>query len=195
MAGIIRHNSLDMEYDEDRVQNLVERARGGEHQAITALFELLSDRIFRYIRLRVSEKETAEDLTQTVFVEMLQSLRRYKGRTDAKFSTWLFQIARFRLIDHYRRQRPLQSIDETPESAHPGMVVDPEELPHTDDRVDAALRQLPEKWQTLLHLRFREDLTTREISRVLRTSELNVRVMQHRALRALRALLNEERKL
>jgi len=176
-----------MEYVEEEIQDLVRRAQEGDQDAVAALFECLSTRIYRYLRLRVSNQEIAEDLTQTVFVEMLQALKRYKRESRTKFSTWLFQIARFRLIDHYRKERPSIPIEDVPERAHPNLTVAPQEI--DAGLVDKAIRRLPEKFQTVLHLRFREDLDPSEIATVLGTSTINVRVIQHRALKALRAIL------
>lgn len=176
-----------MEYDEEEIQEFVRRAQQGDRDAMAALFDRLSDRIYRYLRFRVRDQEIAEDLTQTVFVEMLQALQRYKRESRTKFSTWLFQIARFRLIDHYRRERPSVTIEDVPERTHPNLSVSP---PETDaGTIDKAMQKLPEKFQTVLHLRFREDLDPSEIAAILETTTINVRVIQHRALRALRRIL------
>lgn len=177
-----------MEASEEAIQECVQKARAGDQEAIAELFRRFSDRIYRYLRLRVSDEATAEDLTQTVFVEMLSSLTRYKTLPEAKFSTWLFQIARFRLIDHYRKDRPTAPIDDVRESTHPNLSVMPD--PPAGD-LDWALQQLPEKYQTVLHFRFREDLDPEEVARILGTSTVNVRVLQHRALKALRKILDE----
>ena len=76
-----------MEYDEEEIQEFVRRAQQGDRDAMAALFDRLSDRIYRYLRFRVRDQEIAEDLTQTVFVEMLQALQRYKRESRTKFST------------------------------------------------------------------------------------------------------------
>ncbi len=169
---------------------LVERAQRGDRDSVAEIFELLHERIFRFFAFRTSERETAEDLTQTTFLEMIRALPRYKVQTDAKFTTWLFQIARFRLIDHYRRSGRTVPLDDVPE---PVDADDEPADPHDADAVRSALAQLPEKYQTVLHLRYREDLTTAEIAAAMRTSALNVRVLQHRALNALRAIIHRER--
>lgn len=170
--------------DQDQqIAELVARAQSGDEGSVSRLFELLSNRIFRFFSIRTSDRETAEDLTQTVFLEMIQALPRYKVQHGAKFTTWLFQLARFRLIDHYRKRRSQVPLDDAPE-----VMTEPlaETDPITAGRVETALRQLPEKYQTVLHLKFREDLSAAEIARVIHTTALNVRVIQFRALKALR---------
>lgn len=173
---------------ETDIQALVARAQARDQEAVAELFREFSDRIYRFLRFRLSDDQTAEDLTQTVFLEMLQALGRYRAQTTAKFSTWLFQIARFRLIDHYRKRRPEIALDDLAPKHQAALAVDPP-LPEPDV-VDRVFHRLPERYQTVLHLRFREDLSTQEIARIMKTTSLNVRVLQHRALRALRGLLS-----
>lgn len=175
-----------MDRSEIEIASLVAKAQTGDGDSIGKLFELLNNRVFRFFALRTKSRELAEDLTQTVFLEMIQALPRYRVRKNAKFTTWLFQIARFRLIDHYRKQRPTVPLEEAPEPGHePLEGVDP----LRSEAIAEALRKLPEKYQTILHLRFREDLATKDIAQIMHTTQLNVRVMQFRALRALRAIL------
>lgn len=171
---------------ESEIQEYVARAKSGDSGACGVLFEEFSDRIYRFLILRVSERETAEDLTQTVFVEMIQSLPRYKPQKSAKFSTWLFQIARFRLIDHYRSHKTHIPLEDAPEPAEEPAHPDPA----ADQELLAALAQLPEKQRTVLHLHFFEDMSPNDIARVLKTTAVNVRVIQHRAIKALRTLIH-----
>lgn len=173
------------------IDELVRKAQGGDEDSMGRLYELLSDRIYRYIIRRVSHRETAEDLTQTVFLEMIRSLPRYTVRAGAKFTTWLFQIARHRLIDHYRRQKIVIPLDETLES-HPDLQVDPAP-PHDqqlDERIAQLLATLPERQQEIIHLFYREQMSAGEIAEVLEISALSVRVEKHRALKALQRLLS-----
>lgn len=165
---------------------LVRQAQGGDREAIGALFDRLHIRIYRYCLMRTSNREIAEDLLQTTFLEMIRALPRYKVQSDAKFTTWLFQIARFRLIDHYRQQGRTVPLDDAPE------MIDDRPTPadpFQSDAIAAALKTLPEKYQTILHLRYREDFDTHEIAAAMKISTINVRVLQHRALQALKKAL------
>lgn len=176
-----------MDQAEQDIREVVREAQAGDSGSAGKLFDLFADRVFRFFRVRVSDVETAEDLTQTTFLEMIRSLKRYTEHTDAKFSTWLFQIARFRLIDHYRAKRPQVALEDVAESSHPSLVRDPE--PFEFSTIDRVFPLLPERYQTVLHLRFREDLAPEEVARIMGTTTINVRVLQHRALKHLRKLL------
>lgn len=165
---------------------LVRQAQRGDREAIAAIFSALKDRIYRYLLMRTSNREVAEDLLQTTFLEMIRALPRYTVQTDAKFTTWLFQIARFRLIDHYRQQGRTLALDDAPE-----MIAEQPDIadPFQHQQVETALKSLPEKYQTILHLRYREDFETEEIAAAMKISTINVRVLQHRALNALKKAL------
>jgi len=169
------------------IQVIVAQAQQGNTDGFARLFDIFSDRIYRFFRVRLSDNETAEDLTQTVFLEMLQALKRYRTQKNAKFSTWLFQIARFRLIDHYRQHRQHVSIDDIPAQAHPNLSVDA--VAYEFPVAEELLNKLPENFRTVLHLRYQEQLTTSEIAQVLKTTTINIRVLHHRAIRAARKLL------
>ncbi len=181
-----------MELSEDDIQRLIARARGGETDCVGQLYEIYKDRIYRYFLFRVNTVEAAEDLTQTLFLEMVRSLQRYTVRTEAKFSTWLFQIARHKLIDHYRKRNdhlPLESINE---AGNANLYVEQEEV-HLDTRsaaVQDMLSRLPEKFQTVLHLTFVEELSHEEIGNILGVTALHVRVLKFRAIKKLKTLLH-----
>ncbi|MFV9675921.1 MAG: sigma-70 family RNA polymerase sigma factor, partial [Anaerolineales bacterium] len=93
---------------------LIERAKRGEVEAFGCLYERYLESIYRYIRTRVAEDRTAEDLTETVFLRSFESLSRYKEK-GLRFSAFLYQIARNLLVDHYRQKEeelPLESADQ-----------------------------------------------------------------------------------
>lgn len=164
---------------------LVKQAQAGDRDSLALLFERLQGRIFRFFAIRTSNHEMAEDLTQTTFLEMIRALPRYKVQSDAKFTTWLFQIARFRLIDYYRKLGRTVAMDEVPE---PEVERYEPADPVLRDQLDLALQKLPEPFQTVLHLRYREDLDTADIAAAMKTSQVNARVLHHRALKALQRM-------
>ncbi|MFA6391671.1 MAG: sigma-70 family RNA polymerase sigma factor [Patescibacteria group bacterium] len=180
----------------EEIQRLVHEAQAGDEMSVTRLYELFSERIYRYIILRVSHRETAEDLTQTVFLEMIRSLHRYKKQEDVKFTTWLFQIARHRLIDHYRRSKTVVPIDELADS-HAELQVAPEEA-NVDSyyaRVKKILHKLSEQQQSIIHLSYKEDMKPAEIAKITGMSAITVRVEKHRALNKIREMLSKEYKI
>ena len=75
---------------------------GNEHSA-NQLIEAYYKEIFAYVYKQMYDRETAKDITQEIFISMLKSLYRYDGRSS--FRTWLYMVAKSRVIDHYRSKQ------------------------------------------------------------------------------------------
>src|SRR3989338_7905171 len=134
---------------EKEIQTLISRIQSGETELFGQLFELFSDKIFCHVTFRVGDRETAKDLTSEVFLGAWQSLPKYHHQETAKFSTWLFSIARRVIADYYRKyqrtDRGKVALDDIAEFL-PDKGLSPEELAATkliSDRVVAAIQSLP----------------------------------------------------
>src|SRR6266511_3617538 len=92
---------------------LIARAKSGDADAISALYERYAPQIQRYIASRLSDPVLAEDVCADVFVKVLESLSRYEDR-GWPFSAWLYRIAYARTVDVLRqtRRRPFLPLDE-----------------------------------------------------------------------------------
>jgi len=136
--------------------------------------------------------EDAEDLAQQVFLQAWRALGRYR-QTGTPFVAWLFTIAHNVVVSFYRRQRPTTPLDtetlDWPDELRPEAVA---ELGIEYERVRQAMQHLKPEQQQVLAMRFLEDLPFRDIALALGKSEVNVRVMQHRALLELRRVLERD---
>lgn len=182
---------MRMDPSQNDLNSLVRRAQAGEETSIGELFERFHRAIHRFLAYRVSSKEDAEDLTQNVFLEMVRSLPNYQLRRNASFSSWLFRIARHRLIDHYRKRPPPVSLDAV-DPQHAGLAHEPDP-PFIDERtklIRQAMRRLPETYQTILQLTFIDDMSLNEAAVIMEISALSARVLKFRAIRKIRVLIN-----
>src|SRR5689334_3957362 len=93
---------------------LIARAKAGDAEAISGLYERYAPQIRRYIASRLGDPSQAEDICGDVFVKVLESLDRYEDR-GWPFSAWLYRIAYARTVDVLRqaRRRPSIPLDET----------------------------------------------------------------------------------
>jgi len=165
---------------------LIERAKRGEVEAFGCLYERYLESIYRYIRTRVAEDRTAEDLTETVFLRSYESLSRYKEK-GLRFSAFLYQIARNLLVDHYRQKEeelPLESADQI--SFSPSRIDDIIVIQDQVDRLRVGLEALPEEYREIIRLRVLLELSTTECAQWTGRSEGAVRVLLHRAMKALK---------
>ena len=181
---------------------LIREAQGGDPQASDRLYNLYADKIFRYLYVRLNQREVAEDLTADVFVRMLRELPRYRinaTRPVAAFSAWLYRIAGNLLTDYYRRQRHRRHLDIADHTEMSGDEAGPfQHASEAEDRQTLweALSQLGKEQQQVVLYRFAERLSVRDIAIVMGKTEGAVKALQHRALESLRRIMNtKERSL
>ncbi len=174
--------------EENDVQNLVRRAQDGEQEAFGLIYDNYSGPIYNFLMGKVRHKEVCEDLVHTVFLKAWTNLKSYQPRANAKFSTWLYQIANYTLIDHWRTKKPTVELIEVENLA--AFAIDPahyEEYAYLWD----AVAKLPMNYQTILDLRFRQDMSVEEAAQIMNKTSVGIRVLQHRALRALKNQLKK----
>src|SRR4030066_7266 len=95
-------------------QSLIRRAQQRDQVALTQLYEENFDRIYRYIVLKIGDRTEAEDMTQQVFLNALQSISSYKWK-GMPFTSWLYRIAHNQIVDYHRKRsrRVLVPLDES----------------------------------------------------------------------------------
>ncbi len=168
----------------DRLNKLAEQAQNGDTDAFGQIFDVLSNDIYRFLAFRVRNPEDAKDITSQVFLEAWQSLPRFNPQKS--FLTWIFSIARYRLIDHYRAFRPTASLDAVINLAGNTDIEAETERNLSANQVLQALDKLPELYQTVLKLKFVQELEYGEIADITGKTESNLRVIVKRGLDRLR---------
>ncbi len=173
-------------------EDLVQRSCAGDSDAFGQLYEHLVDRVYRYIYFRVTDDQTAEDLTSKVFLKAWEHLPRFK-KSESPFIAWLYRIAHNTVIDHYRTKKETVHLDEIASlpSSHPM----PDE--QYDSRSDAqslrrALQRLTAPQREVVTMKLMDGMRTEEIAARLHKSPGAVRALQMRALQALAAIIQEE---
>ncbi len=169
---------------------LVERARRYEHQALAGLCELYYRDVYSYIYYRVSNVQDAEDLTDDVFLKVVEAIRSCRAREEKSFLAWLFRIARNSVVDHHRRRavRDHLPLDEKYLPGHAGPEA-PVETKLTQERLQQAIPKLTDDQQQVIILRFIEGLSHAETARILGKSEGAIKSLQRRGLVSLRRIL------
>jgi RNA polymerase sigma-70 factor (ECF subfamily) len=176
-------------------QELLRRAQNYEDRALTRIYQLFSDRVFRFIYYRVQDRARAEELTNEVFVRMLESVERFQGTgADAALALtgWIFTIARNLVIDDIRRQR-VRATEPLPEGDNElrDDAIDME-LHLTRADLQAALGQLTEEQQTVLLLRFEEGFTSAQVAAMMGKTEMSIKALQRRGLATMARVLKPE---
>ena len=160
----------------------------GDQQALRRLIDRWQNPLINFFYRSLHSYETAEDLAQVTFVRIYRAAGRY--RPEARFSTYLFQVARRLLINEFRRQgrKPLDTVD--PEELG-GSVSGraPLERMEIEEAFREALAQLPENHRSALLLRKQQELSYEEIAAAMDTSVSSVKTWIHRARARLKELL------
>jgi RNA polymerase sigma-70 factor (ECF subfamily) len=171
---------------------LVREAQHGDRRALAALYSAYRAPVYRYITYRVGDPALAEDLTADVFVSMVRHIGSYDSR-GRPFLAWLYVVAGNTCKMHYRRQQ-LANFEPLPETMTADMS-GPEEIAQlrlTQARLLNAMPRLTEDQRQVILLKFIEGFSNAEVAAILDKSEGAIRVLQHRALAALRQALAEE---
>ncbi len=149
------------------MRNLIDRVLSGEPQAVSDFYKANYGRIFNYLLKRLPTKEDAEDLTNDVFFQSIDSLQLLKK--DGNLEAWLFKIAHNKMVDYYRKRKIksvllsqipyLEIIDKE--------VHQPEfqfEKDRVRDRIEQTMRGLSEIYQRILRLHYEEHMPVKEIA-------------------------------
>jgi RNA polymerase sigma-70 factor (ECF subfamily) len=170
---------------------------------IISWVSLYTSDLFAYSLVRVGRKEIAEDLVQETFLSAYQSYQNFEGKSTAK--TWLFSILKHKIADHYRAkykkgievssslpQNYFDENDRWKEEFKP--IKWPAEKELTDDpnfkkALNHCMESLPEKWSSVVRLKFLEEQDSKAVCSTLEITSSNFWQIIHRAKLQLRNCL------
>jgi RNA polymerase sigma-70 factor (ECF subfamily) len=172
--------------------SLVRRAIMRDREAFGDLYDRHVVRVYRHIYYLVGNAAEAEDLTAQAFLQAWEAIDRYQIR-GAPFVSWLLRIAHNLAVSHLRSRKDRSELPDTlvdhSRQGNPEEVV---QLTAEGERVRAAILRLREEQRQVIMLRFVEDLEYPEVAEIVGKSVAAVRVIQHRALNALRKQIGNE---
>jgi len=167
----------------------------GDVRAFDALYGRQRGMLYRFILRSVSDRATADELYQETWSRLIASRTRY--RVEARFSTWLLQIAHNLIVDSFRRARPQAGAEETetvmrelgaPEADRPEQVLGEFEQRR---RLQVALEGLPSEQREAFLLRVESGLGLEEIAAVTGAGHETVKSRLRYAFAKIREKLNE----
>ncbi|MBR6966664.1 MAG: sigma-70 family RNA polymerase sigma factor [Clostridia bacterium] len=145
-----------------------------------------SGKIMGYIRARIRNAADAEDLRSEVFEKILRKVDSFDPE-KASLNTWVFTITRNTVIDHFRRSKPSEELDE---NISDNTEID-EDLLNTENlnELAAALRSLPQQLMDIVVLRYYDGKPLTEIAELMGLSYGAVKLRHQNALLMLRKAL------
>ncbi|RON83230.1 RNA polymerase subunit sigma [Pseudomonas fluorescens] len=177
-------------------ESLLARYRAGDGAAFEILYARHRQGLYRFLLGLSGKAELADEVFQETWLSLIRSTSQPQGR--ATFRTWLFQIARNRLIDHWRKHGARQPLHESYEEQNHAIsdeANDPEQLltlSRDSQRLESALQTLPADQREVFLLRAHGDLDLAQIASLTETPLETVKSRLRYAQQKLRRLLAEE---
>ena len=191
----------------EAIESLLERARQGNSEALSTLYNRFLPAIFGYIATRVPDRSTAEDLTSEVFLQMVEGIHRLRAKDEPGFVAWLLRIARVTVAGYYRQREKQPALVSLPGEAGEQTLADDFYLPTNDPEDDPAYRvearedwnvvvnainQLTEEQRQVLIGRLIMGYDVAEVARMIGKKANAVKALQFRALKSLQRLLGKQ---
>ncbi len=168
------------------------RFLAGDESAFDELIDMYHENLIFFIRRYVRDLAAAEDIAEDCFVALIVYPHRYNFKVSLK--TYLFTLARNKSVDYIRHHTALEisSLDEQTDKSAEYESFESRVL--RDERrraVNEGLQELDEKFRTVLHLIYFEELSYEDAGRIMGKSRKQVENLAYRARNALRVILNE----
>lgn len=171
----------------------MELAKSGDNLAFEQIYELYLTPVYRYIYLRVSSIDLAEDLCQTVFLKAFAGLKNFEV-TEREPLGYFFTIARNTIIDNSRKKNFLLAEDDFFDE-----VVDSKALPE-QEFIDAEVRsyileavdRLDGDQRDVIIFKFLQEMDAKEIAKIMGKNPETVRQIQSRAIKKLRRIFEDK---
>ncbi len=173
-------------------EHIVQRAVAGNAEAFGVLYDKYLPQIYRFVLLKVSTKQEAEDIAHQVFLNAWLNIASWKPQ-GFPFSSWLYRIARNRIIDSYRSLKPSVALDEDMETRFSDIfsvaTLEASDTALLLEDVQKAITTLKPEYQDIIIMRFVEDMSIKDIAAIIEKSEGAVKLLQHRAIAQLQKIL------
>ena len=175
-----------------------QKEKAADVSSLSALYQKYAQVILAYLDRRVSVKEDAEDLLLEVFLAALEN-QVWMTLTDGEQLAWLRQVARNKLVDHYRRKvrYPVTPLREMHEAFNEDENFMPEHVALRHEAQTILHREiaaLPQLQQEVLRLRFAHSLRTKEIALMLKKTDTAIRILLSRTLNQLHRSYDQQQK-
>jgi RNA polymerase sigma factor (sigma-70 family) len=181
-------------------QELLIRLQSGDESAFKALVETHQKRVFNTVLAILQDFEEAEDVSQEVFMEVYQSVKKFRG--ESKISTWLYRIATSKALEEIRKKKTAKRfsfitslfgdsnevLHESADFVHPGVLLEQQE---NSKVLFKAINQLPENQKVAYTLSNIEGLSYQEITEVMEVSLSSVESLLFRAKTNLKKSLGD----
>ena len=169
------------------------------NEQFSQIYDEYIDKIYRFVYLKVSSQEIAEDITSKVFLKGWEAYKKQFEIKNLKFEiknigAFLYQIARNAVVDHYRDKgrSNVVSVDDSPEIADSRENIQEKAILNADINViKKSILKLDKEYQDIIIWHYLEDMPIENIAELLGRPAGTVRVMLHRGLKDLQDIIQK----
>ena len=181
------------------VNKRIKQVLKGDQNAFADIVSLYQHKLYQVCYRMLGNKQEAEDIAQEAFVRAYMNLHTFDQKR--KFSTWLYRIGTNLCIDRIRKKKPDYYLDAEVAGTEGlnlySQIASDDQLPEEtiekmelQDRIQYEIGRLPDKYRTVVVLKYIEELSLQEISEILDMPLGTVKTRIHRGREALRKQLN-----
>ena len=153
------------------------------------LMQKYQEKVYWHIRRIVLSHEEANDVVQNTFIKVYKNIDRFERKS--KLYTWLYRIATNEAITHKKRKRQLHSLDD--EESYVVNTLKADEYfdgSEVEAHLFAAMETLPDKQRMVFQMRYFDEMSYRDLSEVLDTSEGALKASFHHAVKKIESYFN-----
>lgn len=168
--------------DDDALMTLI---KAGDRNAVGELYKRHAKRVFLFVRRFISDVNTAEDVTNDVFIEVWQKASNFEGRS--KVSSWILGMARFKALSEIRKRRPDSASEEMMQT-----IEDDADTPEiTAQKTDKSavlkdcIAKLSQEHRQIIDLIYYHEKSVKEIAQILEIPENTVKTRAFHARKVL----------
>ena len=174
----------------------VKKIVSGDEKAFREFYKMFFPKIYKYAYRKLQNREQAEDITSETFFKIFKHLDTYKSRMNEGLDIWVYSIERNTIRDLFRKNTGIEilPLEEKwgnvllPPIDDPYIMIERKEI---EEIINEELQKIPKQYQEIIKLRFFKKKCIREIAATLGKNEGAIKVMQFRALSALKEKVKE----
>ena len=176
-------------------KELLEKIIKKDEKALLHVYRKYQPLIFSFVKSRIKNYQLTEELTQDIFIDFIEALRDFRFQSSLK--TFLFSIARHKIIDQIRKKK----IKSILFSRLPSFIVEGLKVVFIDEEIDKKelqekiakiINSLPNDYQLILRLKYIEGIKIREISSKLKMNFKATESLLFRARKNFIKIFNKE---
>ncbi|MCX6745473.1 MAG: RNA polymerase sigma factor [Candidatus Parcubacteria bacterium] len=176
---------------------LLYRAKNKDAEAFAQVYDIYTDRIYRFIYFKISSQEEAQDLTSEVFLKTWQYI--IDGNEVKNLNAFFYTIARNLVIDYYRKNSQKEVSLSEMEKFGTEPSTGKKEIERVEreiefSKIEKQMGKLKDEFREVIILRYIEGMSIKEIAEILQKKKGATRVMLYRAINALKELMEEKKK-